>query len=113
LLPPACEGEIIDEKESKYKHKKGGKMAADAKSSGAQGSVWTSFLKSIATFSGDLSNLTAPPFILSPVSLTEFPAYWCEHPELFAAIVDGKTPEDRAIRVLKWFIVCFVRGLSY
>lgn len=32
-------------------------------------------------------------------------AYWCEHPELFAAIVDGKTPEDRALRVLKWFIV--------
>ncbi len=31
LLPPACEGEITDEKESKYKHKKGGKMAADAK----------------------------------------------------------------------------------
>jgi hypothetical protein len=30
-------------------------------------------LYSIATFSGDLSSLTAPPFILSPVSLTEFP----------------------------------------
>jgi len=28
---------------------------------------------SIASFSGDLSSLTAPPFILSPVSLTEFP----------------------------------------
>ena len=27
----------------------------------------------IASFSGDLSSLTAPPFILSPVSLTEFP----------------------------------------
>jgi hypothetical protein len=30
-------------------------------------------LRSIANFSGDLSSLTAPPFILSPVSLTEFP----------------------------------------
>ena len=55
---------------------------------------WTSFLKSLASFSGDLSGLTAPPFvslnasatidtsgsrctfnpqILSPTSLSEFP----------------------------------------
>jgi hypothetical protein len=74
------------------------------------------------------------PFILSPVSLTgtstgrhhpyrvaprreteyadwfsEFPAYWLERPDLFAAIADGVDPEDRALRVLKWFIVwdCF------
>ncbi|KAH8114912.1 Oxysterol-binding protein [Phellopilus nigrolimitatus] len=70
----------------------------------AQRGSWTSFLKSIATFTGDLSSLTAPPFILSPISLTEFPAYWCERPELFAAIADGPTAEDRALRVLKWFI---------
>jgi len=70
----------------------------------AQRGSWTSFVKSIASFSGDLSSMTAPPFILSPVSLTEFPAYWCERPELFAAIADGKTPEDRAIAVLRWFI---------
>ncbi|TFK47204.1 Oxysterol-binding protein [Heliocybe sulcata] len=65
---------------------------------------WSSFLKSIASFSGDLSSLTAPPFILSPISLTEFPAYWCERPELFAAIADAKTDEDRMLAVLKWFI---------
>jgi hypothetical protein len=59
---------------------------------------------SIASFSGDLSSLTAPPFILSPVSLTEFPAYWCERPELFAAIADARDSEDRALRVLRWFI---------
>ncbi|THH18219.1 hypothetical protein EW146_g2718 [Bondarzewia mesenterica] len=59
---------------------------------------------SIASFSGDLSSMTAPPFILSPVSLTEFPAYWCERPELFAAIADGKTAEERSLLVLKWFI---------
>ncbi|GLB44634.1 putative OSBP family protein [Lyophyllum shimeji] len=41
----------------------------------AQRGSWSSFLKSIASFGGDLSSLTAPPFILSPVSLTEFPAY--------------------------------------
>nr|GAT60448.1 predicted protein [Mycena chlorophos] len=70
----------------------------------AQRGSWTSFLKSIASFSGDLSSLTAPPFILSPVSLTEFPAYWCERPELFAAIADATTEEARALAVLKWFM---------
>lgn len=40
--------------------------------------AWGAFLKSIASFSGDLSSLTAPPFILSPVSLSEFPSYWGE-----------------------------------
>ncbi|PFH50370.1 hypothetical protein AMATHDRAFT_4022 [Amanita thiersii Skay4041] len=70
----------------------------------AQRSSWTSFLKSIASFSGDLSSMTAPPFILSPVSLTEFPAYWCEHPELFAAISSAKPGEERALTILKWFI---------
>ncbi|KAJ3490019.1 hypothetical protein NLJ89_g11473 [Agrocybe chaxingu] len=39
----------------------------------SQRGSWSSFLKSIASFSGDLSSLTAPPFILSPTSLTEFP----------------------------------------
>ncbi|KAI0789174.1 Oxysterol-binding protein [Abortiporus biennis] len=70
----------------------------------SQKSSWASFLKSIASFSGDLSSLTAPPFILSPISLTEFPAYWCERPELFSAIADAKTDEERSIAVLKWFI---------
>jgi len=70
----------------------------------SQKGSWASFLKSIASFSGDLSSLTAPPFILSPISLTEFPAYWCERPELFAAIADAKSEEERSIAVLRWFI---------
>jgi len=70
----------------------------------AQRSSWSSFLKSIASVSGDLSSLTAPPFILSPVSLTEFPAYWCEHPAVFAAIADAKDNQTRAVAVLKWFV---------
>jgi hypothetical protein len=44
------------------------------------------------------------PVILSPVSLTEFPAYWCEHPELFASISEGQTEQERVERVLRWFI---------
>jgi len=70
----------------------------------AQKQSWGAFLKQLASLSGDLSSMTAPPFILSPVSLTEYPSYWCERPDLFAAIADGKTPEDRALLVLKWFI---------
>lgn len=45
------------------------------------------------------------PVILSPVSLTEFPAYWCEHPTLFASISGGVNEQDRMERVLRWFIM--------
>ncbi|KAJ1022480.1 hypothetical protein NDA16_003469 [Ustilago loliicola] len=65
---------------------------------------WGQFLKSIATFSGDLSSLTAPSFILSPVSLVEFPAYWGEHPDAFANIAKGKDEVERMNNVLKWFV---------
>ncbi|TID24815.1 oxysterol binding protein-like protein [Venturia nashicola] len=69
----------------------------------AKGS-WTSFLKSIASFSGDISSLTAPPFILSGVSLTEYSSYWCEHPSLFVAPAAEKDAAKRALLVLKWFL---------
>ncbi|OWZ68589.1 hypothetical protein AYX14_00792 [Cryptococcus neoformans] len=65
---------------------------------------WASFIKSLARMTGDLSSMTAPPFILSPTSLTEFPAYWCEHPTAFASISEGKDEFERAERVLRWFI---------
>ena len=42
------------------------------------------FISFLATVKGDLSNITAPPFILASQSLTEFPAYWAERPSLFA-----------------------------
>ncbi|KAL4868856.1 hypothetical protein BDV12DRAFT_168778 [Aspergillus spectabilis] len=65
---------------------------------------WSSFLKSIASFNGDLSSLTAPPFILSGTSLTEYSAYWAEHPALFVAPAKETDPEKRALAVLKWFL---------
>lgn len=43
---------------------------------------WTSFLKSIGSFNGDLLSLTAPAFILLSTSLTEYSQYWAEHPDL-------------------------------
>ena len=61
-------------------------------------------LKTISSFNGDLWSLTAPPFILSSTSLTEYSAYWAEHPELFIAPAKEATAEKRAVLVLKWFL---------
>lgn len=86
----------------------------------AQSSSWSTFLKSVASFSGDLSTLSAPPFILSPISLSEFPQYWGANQDLFLEI--GKINKSnfkeyystiatlqnaetaRMLTVLKWFI---------
>ncbi|KAK2732941.1 Oxysterol binding protein [Myotisia sp. PD_48] len=65
---------------------------------------WSSFLKSIASFNGDLSSLTAPPFILSSTSLVEYSAYWGEHPALLVAPAREQDPAKRALLVLKWFL---------
>jgi len=65
---------------------------------------WGQFLKSLASVSGDLSSMTAPSFILSPVSLAEYPSYWGEHPELFAKCKDGADDVEKIQNVLRWFI---------
>ncbi|CCK67988.1 uncharacterized protein KNAG_0A03000 [Huiozyma naganishii CBS 8797] len=82
----------------------------------SQSSTWTSFLKSMSSFSGDLSSLSAPPFILSPMSLSEFPQYWGCHQGLFLNIArinkenyhklypHAKTVDEaRMLAVIKWF----------
>ncbi|EXJ87765.1 hypothetical protein A1O1_04692 [Capronia coronata CBS 617.96] len=69
----------------------------------AKGS-WSSFLKSIASFNGDLSSLTAPAFILSTQSLVEFSAYWAENTGLFIAPTQEKDPGKRALLVLRWLL---------
>jgi len=67
-------------------------------------SSWTGFLKQLASFNGDLSTMTAPAFILSTTSLTEFSAYWAEMPRLLVAPAAEKDPQKRALLVLKWFL---------
>ncbi|KAL6941742.1 hypothetical protein ACO0RG_002880 [Hanseniaspora osmophila] len=96
-------------------------MGESSKSSStANSSSWTSFLKSIANFNGDLSSLTAPPFILSPVSLTEYSQYWAEHPDLllsinnavnkntfepsFPSVVEYTPDLVKMLHVVRWFI---------
>ena len=70
------------------------------------------FLASIATISGDLSNITAPPFVLAENSTVEIPQYWADHPYLWAAPALEEDPEKRALLVLKNFLGS-LRGQQY
>lgn len=74
----------------------------------AQKSSWTSFIKELAKAgSSDLSSLSAPAFILSPVSIIEFPSYWAENVNEFERLsneTEGWSPEERMLKVLEWFL---------
>ena len=58
----------------------------------------------MATIRGDLSNITAPPFLLAPQSLVEFPSWWAERPSTFVAPAAESDPQKRALLVLKWVL---------
>lgn len=62
------------------------------------------FLGSIATMTGDLSNITAPPFVLDTKSVVEIPAFWAENPKVFCSPATKETPEERALLILKSFL---------
>jgi oxysterol-binding protein-related protein 9/10/11 len=62
------------------------------------------FLASISTIKGDLSNITAPPFLLARKSAVEFPATWCERPSILIAPALEADAEKRALLVLKWYL---------
>jgi len=61
-------------------------------------------IQSIAAISGDLSNITAPPFVLATQSTVEFPAYWAEHTSHFLAPASEPDPAKRALLVLRWYL---------
>ena len=42
----------------------------------AETQSWPSYIKSLANFRGNIGSLTAPSFIISGTSLTEYSAYW-------------------------------------
>ncbi|KAI0475768.1 Oxysterol-binding protein [Xylariaceae sp. FL0804] len=80
------------------------------------------FLSYLATVKGDLSNITAPPFVLAPKSVTEIPAAWAERHELFLAPArtddddndngnDG--PAQRALLVLENFLCSLKRQVYH
>jgi hypothetical protein len=62
------------------------------------------FLSYLSTTSGDLSNITAPPFVLSPKSVTEMPASWAARHELFLQPAHEDDVARRALLVLKNFL---------
>ncbi|KAF3003481.1 hypothetical protein E8E13_004093 [Curvularia kusanoi] len=70
----------------------------------ANRSALKDFLGSIATISGDLSNITAPPFLLAENSTVEIPQFWCDHAHLFVRQAWGDTAEQRALNVLESFM---------
>lgn len=67
------------------------------------------FLSFLATVSGDISHITAPPFILAPQSLTQFPSYWAERPLLFTAVAHETDPARRMLSVLKFYLASLQR----
>jgi oxysterol-binding protein-related protein 9/10/11 len=67
------------------------------------------FISFLSTVSGDISHITAPPFILAPSSLTEFPAYWAERPSLFTAPSRESSAEKRMLAVLKLYLASLQR----
>jgi oxysterol-binding protein-related protein 9/10/11 len=58
----------------------------------------------ISTIRGDLSSITAPPFLLATQSTTQYPQYWAENPIIFVAPTQETIPEKRALLVLRWFL---------
>lgn len=67
-------------------------------------SMLKDFLGSIATMTGDLSNITAPPFVLDTKSVVEIPAFWAENPAMFISPTHSDDPAERALLVLRSFL---------
>jgi len=68
------------------------------------------FLSYLSTVEGDLSNITAPPFILAAKSAIEVPAAWASRHDLFLAPADEPDPQLRATLVAKNYL-CSLKQL--
>lgn len=75
----------------------------------SNGSVITHLLSQVR-IGMDLTKIVLPTFILERRSLLEMYSDFFAHPDVFVAIADGKTPEDRMVRVLKWYLSSFHAG---
>ncbi|KAK2857081.1 hypothetical protein Q5P01_005816 [Channa striata] len=58
----------------------------------------------------DLTRVVLPTFILEKRSLLEMYADFMSHPELFVAIADGSSPEDRMVRFVEYYLTSFHEG---
>lgn len=70
----------------------------------ASAGSWRALIQSVASFRGDLSSLTAPPFILAPASLLEYSRYWFPGSDEFTAPNSVQDPEERFLAVLHLFL---------
>ncbi|KAH8728785.1 hypothetical protein GQ44DRAFT_769201 [Phaeosphaeriaceae sp. PMI808] len=66
----------------------------------ANRSALKDFLASTATISGDLSNITAPPFVLHDKSTVKIPQHRADRPSLFVSQAAETNAEKRALHVL-------------
>ncbi|CAL8407109.1 unnamed protein product [Arctogadus glacialis] len=58
----------------------------------------------------DLTRVVLPTFILEKRSLLEMYADFMSHPDLFLAVADGDTPEDRMVRFVEYYLTSFHEG---
>ncbi|XP_069472738.1 oxysterol-binding protein-related protein 11 [Ambystoma mexicanum] len=58
----------------------------------------------------DLTRVVLPTFILEKRSLLEMYADFMSHPDLFIAITNGASPEERMIRFVEYYITSFHEG---
>eukprot|EP00835_Amoeboradix_gromovi_P001768 NODE_88_length_21932_cov_0.317867.p6 type:complete len:366 gc:universal NODE_88_length_21932_cov_0.317867:20359-21456(+) len=68
-----------------------------------QKSEFVKFLGGLTSFTGDLSAITSPSFLLNGLSMTEYSAYYADHPAYFKSI-NCEDPTERLVNVVKWFI---------
>ncbi|KAK0156215.1 Oxysterol-binding protein-related protein 11 [Merluccius polli] len=58
----------------------------------------------------DLTRVVLPTFILEKRSLLEMYADFMSHPDLFLAVADGDTPEERMVRFVEYYLTSFHEG---
>ncbi|KAJ0000571.1 hypothetical protein NQD34_012413 [Periophthalmus magnuspinnatus] len=58
----------------------------------------------------DLTRVVLPTFILEKRSLLEMYANFLSHPDMFLSITSGRSPEERMIRVLEYYLTSFHEG---
>nr|XP_046238565.1 oxysterol-binding protein-related protein 11-like isoform X2 [Scatophagus argus] len=58
----------------------------------------------------DLTRVVLPTFILEKRSLLEMYADFMSHPDLFVAITNGSSPEDRMVRFVEYYLTSFHEG---
>jgi hypothetical protein len=68
-------------------------------------SVLIQLITKFASSSGtDLFSMSSPAIVCNGISVLEYCAHYCDHPEFLAAIAKGQEPVDRLLFVVQWFI---------